>query len=228
MRMFPAVFGALLITLAVFFFMQSLIQPDREEGAQLAVFSNVDVVHAKPEEPPPQEEPEPREEPREEPALEPLEVTAVSPPNARPSAELDLPALDLGVGDINIAAVGKGWSAPLGDAGIEVNTGGVDSHGYIEVVPFDTRRPNVPEVAWQNKINGWVLVAFSVTPEGRTRGVRVLDASPRGVFEEKVVAAVADWTYRISFSGKASGDVVLTQKVEVLWKNFPQNLPNVD
>ncbi len=86
----------------------------------------------------------------------------------------------------------------------------------------------MPLVAWQNKINGWVLVAFSVTPTGRTREVRVLDASPRGVFEEAVIAAVKDWTYQISFSSKARGDVVLTQKVEVLWNNYPQNLPNVD
>jgi len=95
-------------------------------------------------------------------------------------------------------------------------------------VPFNTRRPNVPEVAWQNKINGWVLVAFSVTPDGKTRNIRVLDARPRGVFEEKVVAAVNDWNYRVSFSGKVTQDIVLTQKVEVQWQNFPQNLPNVD
>lgn len=228
MRLLPAVIGALLITLTVFLFMQSLIQRGKDEGAQLVAVHYVDIVHAEPEEPPRPEEPQPEPPPREEPALAPLEVAPVSPPNAMPSAELDLPALDLSVGDINIAAVGKGWSAPLGAAGVEVKLGGVDAHGYIEVVPFDTRRPNVPEVAWQNKINGWVMVAFSVTPEGRTRGVRVLDASPRGVFEEKVIAAVEDWTYRISFSGKAKGDVVLTQKVEVQWKNFPRNLPNVD
>jgi periplasmic protein TonB len=227
-RTLPAVLGALLITLAVFLFMQSLIERGREEGVQLEVYNNVDIVRIEPEELPPPEEQESEPTPVEEPALAPLEVAPVSPPNARPSTELELPALELGVGDINIAAVGKGWSAPLGGAGVEVQLGGADAHGYVEVVPFDTRRPNVPEVAWQNKINGWVLVAFSVTADGRTRGVRVLDASPRGVFEEKVIAAVEDWTYRISFSGKAKGDVVLTQKVEVQWKNYPRNLPNVD
>ena len=67
-----------------------------------------------------------------------------------------------------------------------------------------------------------------MTPDGRTRDVRVLDASPRGVFEEKVMAAVADWKYNVSFSGDIQGDVILTQKVEVQWQNYPQNLPNVD
>ena len=98
----------------------------------------------------------------------------------------------------------------------------------MEVVPYDTRRPNVPEVAWRNRIDGWVLVAFSVTPEGRTKDVRVLDANPRGVFEDKVIAAVRDWQYQIRFKGKQRGDLVLTQRVEVSWKNYPYNLPHVD
>jgi len=56
----------------------------------------------------------------------------------------------------------------------------------------------------------------------------VLDANPKGVFEEKVVAAVQDWQYQLNFSGKSRGDIILTQKVEVSWKNYPQNIPNVD
>lgn len=229
MRIFAALAGALLITVVIFLFMQSLIQRGKEEGVQLAVYTDVQIVHSEPEEPLPEDrEPRPEEQPREEPTLEPLAVMAVTPPAPMLSADLEIPELDLAAGDIDIAAVGDHWSAPLSGGGIAVGAGGDDAQGYIEVVPFDTRRPNVPEVAWQNKINGWVLVAFLVTPEGRTRDVRVLDASPRGVFEEKVKAAVEDWTYRISFSHKAAGDIVLTQKVEVLWTNYPQNLPNVD
>jgi protein TonB len=228
MRIIPAFFGALLITLVVFLFMHSLIQRSKEEGPPLVVYNDVQIVHSEPEEPPPQEQQlQAEQEPVAEPAMKPLEIAAV-PPAAVPAAALEIPALDLGVGDINIAAAGKRWSAPVASGSGDVIVGGVDAQGYIEVVPFDTRRPNVPEVAWRNKISGWVLVAFSVTPQGRTRGVRVLDASPRGVFEDAVIAAVKDWTYRISFSGKTSGEVVLTQKVEVLWTNFPQNLPNVD
>lgn len=231
MRLLPAVIGALLVTLAVFLFMHALIQRGKDEGVPLAVYSDVQIFQAQPEDPsPPEQELEAAPEKMDEPVMEPLSVAPVTPPAAPvPADTLEIPALDLGVGDIDIAAAGKRWSAPLpGGGGAEVVVGGTDAQGYIEVVPFDTRRPNVPEVAWQNKIDGWVLVAFSVTPQGRTRDVRVLDASPRGVFEEKVIAAVADWTYRVNFSGKTKGDVILTQKVEVSWGNYPQNLPNVD
>lgn len=231
MRLLPALLGALLVTLAIFLFMHSLIQRGKEEGAPVIVYNDVQVVPPRREEPPPEDQ-APREEPEtvEEPSMEPLAVAAVTAPAPVPADTLEIPALELAAGDINIAAAGERWTAPLGGgAGSgEVVVGGRDAQGYIEVVPFDTRRPNVPEVAWQNKIDGWVLVAFSVTPDGRTRDVRVLDASPRGVFEEKVIAAVADWKYEVSFSGELKGDVILTQKVEVHWQNYAQNLPNVD
>jgi TonB family protein len=229
MRLFPALLGALLVTLVIFLFMHSLIQRGKEEGVPLIVYNDVQIVPPQQEEPPPQEEaPQEEPEPVDEPTMAPLAVATAAPPAPVPADTLEIPALELAAGDINIAAAGERWTAPMGGGGGEVVVGGRDAQGFIEVVPYDTRRPNVPEVAWQNKIDGWVLVAFSVTRDGRTRDVRVLDASPRGVFEEKVMAAVADWKYNVSFSGDLQGDVILTQKVEVQWQNYPQNLPNVD
>ena len=226
MRFFPALFGALLITVAVFLFMQSLIRSQQPEDRALLVHSNVEVFRPEPEEEEPEPEEDVPEEPKDEPVMESLEV---APPKPEPATELEIAALDLAVGEIQVKAVGDRWSAPMGTGVVNMaGGGGEDAQGFIEVIPFDTRKPNVPEVAWQNKINGWVLVAFNVTPQGGTRNVRVLDARPRGVFEEKVVAAVEDWRYTVNFHGKASGRVVLTQKVDVLWQNFPNNLPNVD
>lgn len=227
MRFFPALFGALLITVAVFLFMQSLIQRGKDEGVQLVVHRDVQILRQEPEEEP-EPDPDIPEEPPEEPLMDSLPTMEISPPAPQPATRLELPALDLGVGNIDIQPSGKRWSAPLESGSIAVTASGADAQGFVEVVPFNTRRPNVPEVAWQNKINGWVLVAFSVTAQGKTRSVRVLDAKPRGVFEEKVIAAVEDWTYRVNFRGKATGNVVLTQKVEVLWDRYPQNIPNVD
>lgn len=228
MRFFPALLGALLITAAVFIFMQSLIKRGQQEDLALLVHDNVELIRNEKE---PEEEPEPEEdvpeEPMDEPLMESLEV-AQSEPSPQPEAEFEMAALDLAIGDIAVQAVGDRWSAPMGTGTVNLGGGGEDAHGFIEVIPYDTRKPNVPDVAWQNKVSGWVMVAFKVTSQGRTRDVRVLDARPRGVFEEKVVAAVEDWKYKVNFYGKATGSVVLTQKVDVLWQNYPQNLPNVD
>ena len=227
MRFIPTFVGALFITLAVFFFMQSLIERGREEGVQAVMHKGVEIFHPQPQDSEPESKEEEIEEPPEEPVMDALDLTAPSPPTLEPTTELNFPVLDLGMGDINIRAVGENWSAPVGSAGVPV-AGGGDAQGYVEVIPFNTRRPNVPELAWQNKVNGWVLVAFSVTAQGNTHNIRVLDANPRGVFEEKVVAAVNDWQYTLNFSSRARGEVILTQKVEVQWRNYPQNIPNVD
>jgi periplasmic protein TonB len=225
MRFLPALTGALLITVAVFLFMQSLIRAGQQETVALPVYSTVEVFQQEREEEKPETEPETPREPSEEPSMASLEI---SPPTPEPATELEIPALDLAAGEIDIQAAGDDWSAPLGSGGIGLSAAGADAVGYVEVTPYNTRRPNVPEVAWRNRIDGWVLVAFTVTPDGRTREVRVLDAFPRGVFEEKVVAAVRDWRYSVSFIGKQRGDILLTQRVEVLWRNYPQNIPHVD
>ena len=228
MRFIFSLVGGLLITAAVFLFMQSLIKSRQQQDTVLPLHSIVEISEPEPQ----QEEPEPEEvEPEElpeEPVMDSLEVAAPTP---EPAAELEMPALDFAMGDIKIQSVGDRWRGPVGAGTGVVNLaggGGEDAQGFIEVIPYDTRRPNVPDVAYQNRISGWVLVAFRVDANGSTRDVRVLDANPRGVFEEKVVAAVSDWKYRVNFYGGATGSVVLTQKVDVAWEYYPQNMPNVD
>ena len=231
MRFVPAFLGALLITVAVFLFMQSLIQGGRDKEADLVVYTDVQVFRPEPETEEPEALEDAPETPREEPTMDSMDVmqlTQVSEPSPQPTTDLDMPALDLGVGDINVQAVGQSWRAPMGATGLDVGGGGADAQGYVEVVPFDTRKPNVPEAAWHNRINGWVLVAFAVTPQGRTRDVRVLDARPRGVFEDKVVAAVEDWQYSVSKASELKGTIILTQRVEVRWEDYPMNIPYVD
>ena len=231
MRFLLSLLGGLLVTIAIFLFMQSLIKTRQQQDIVLPLHGVVEILREEPPEP----EPEPEEQEPEETPEEPLmESLTVAPPTPQPAADLEIPALDLAMGEISIQAAGERWNGPVGSGsgpGGAVNLdggGGEDAQGFIEVVPYDTRRPNIPEVAYQNKVNGWVLVTFRVTDQGTTRDVRVLDANPRGVFEEKVVAAVSDWKYKVNFYGGATGSVALTQKVEVRWENYPQNMPNVD
>lgn len=226
MRIIPAGIGALVISYAVFLFMQSLIQRTQNEDIPAFVHHNVAIIQAQPEK---IEESLDETEPEtpQEPALEPLTISKPPRSTPEPLANPQLLSLELGVGDLDVGPVGGRWVAPLGEVQVAVGAG-QDARGFVEVVPYDTRRPNVPEVAWENKIDGWVLVAFQVTREGRTSGARVLDAKPRGVFEEKVLAAIEDWRYQVDADKKFSGSVVLTQKVEVQWRNYPQNLPYVD
>jgi len=44
--------------------------------------------------------------------------------------------------------------------------------------------------------NGWVIVRFDVSPAGSVVNARVVDASPRGVFEKSALRAIERWRYR--------------------------------
>jgi len=53
-----------------------------------------------------------------------------------------------------------------------------------------------PATAVRRGIEGWVDLEYVVDREGRTRDVRVVDASPSGVFEEAALAAVTQYEYQ--------------------------------
>ncbi|MFV0478381.1 MAG: energy transducer TonB [Parahaliea sp.] len=227
LRLLPAFAGAIIVTLAVFTFMQRLIAQSQNRDITLAVHENIRIIEV--DETPAeteQKQPETEEPSIEEPVMAPLVMnpdTASSAPLAKPVMDTADIAFDINLA--TIAGVGTSWNAPAGAGAMDLGSG-KDASAYIQVTPFDTRKPNVPKTAWQNKISGWVLLAFSLTPEGHTQDIRILDANPRGVFEDEVISAVKDWRYSISVRGKHGGKIILTQRVEINWQDYAHNIPN--
>lgn len=237
MRGVVAIVVSALVTAAVFGFMQRLIS-----GAPLAVdpgevAATVQIYQPPAERPPPDVTPEPSAAaPAVEPAIAPLRVAGPAAPQAVKAGGPPIGSYEVSVNDIVLASgggdiFGSGFGSGTGDTWTQ--PGGEDiarkiaeaekkgREGYKEVIPFATRQPNVPLRAWQEKINGWVLVAFTVTPQGNVENVRVLDANPRGVFEENVVAAVRDWIYSPEdLDGKK---LHLTQRIALRWEDYPRN-----
>ncbi|GAA5317794.1 MAG: hypothetical protein AseanaTS_30010 [Candidatus Pelagadaptatus aseana] len=207
---------ALAITVGIFLFMQRLINVDGSDLDQVEIAAAVTLYK-----PPPPEDPEPEDEPEpeaaeDEPQMESLTAAVESP---QPLQDSQAPPLDVGLGNIDIGPVGDGWSAPA-VAGSGLEGLGQDNSGYVEVVPYTTRKPVVPELAWKNKVNGWVLVVFNVDTRGATKNIRILDANPRGIFEEAVLEAVSTWRYSVKGISGYRGDMVLTQKIELNWKDY--------
>lgn len=207
---------ALLITLAIFIFMQRLINTDGEAIDQVELAGFVELYK-----PPPSQEPETEVEPEQEDTnIEPQmqSVTSEAADN-QPKFDVDIPTLDSGSLAMSVGSAGAGWSAPLAnsDGLLEI---GEDSKGYVEIVPYATRQPSIPELAWKNKTSGWVLVVFNVARDGRTKNIRILDANPRGVFEESVVSAVEKWRYAVGKLKNYQGDMVLTQRLELNWQDY--------
>ncbi|MHB8911541.1 MAG: energy transducer TonB [Lysobacter sp.] len=67
-------------------------------------------------------------------------------------------------------------------------------------------QPRYPLNALKRKIEGSVRVAFSVEPDGSIAGLRVVSATPVGLFDDAALAAVTRWRF------EATGRRVETQR----------------
>lgn len=177
-----------------------------------------------------------------EPSLPRLHIAAPTAPTATKLAgspvahfaatpmDISLPAggqTGLGVGDGTSSGAGErfvmqsGNHRALAKKIAEADAKGAE--GYKEIVPFATRQPDIPQVAWERKIDGWVLVAFTVNGQGRVENIQVLDANPPGIFEGSVTAALQGWQYDMADIGGGRAKVQLTQKIELHWRDYPNN-----
>ena len=55
--------------------------------------------------------------------------------------------------------------------------------------------PDYPENAYNQKISGSVTLQFTVDTKGETRDIRVVEATPPGVFDRAAINAVKHWRY---------------------------------
>lgn len=70
-----------------------------------------------------------------------------------------------------------------------------------------------PPEARKDGVEGYVLLNIYVKDDGSVGGVKVLDSSPRGVFEESARAFVSDWSFEAGTYEGQSVDAWVKQKV---------------
>ena len=56
--------------------------------------------------------------------------------------------------------------------------------------------PIYPEQAEIDKVEGWVKMSAVINENGKVTNIRVLDAQPKGVFEDEAKRAFAKWLYK--------------------------------
>lgn len=103
-------------------------------------------------------------------------------------------------GDFNpgFSLAGRPYLGSVGDVGagggVEAGAGatGVGS----EAVPLVRVNPLYPPRAQSRGIEGWVLLQFTITPQGTTKDIEVLDADPKGFFERAAKDAVRKYKYK--------------------------------
>lgn len=83
-------------------------------------------------------------------------------------------------------------------APVEAGPRAIDVRQPIPEQPITQPLPNYPRTALERGIQGRVVMAITIMPDGSVRDVRVVESYPRGYFETTAVRAVERWRYRPS------------------------------
>ncbi len=180
----PAALLGLGATLALFWLMARMVAGGNMELPKTDAARLVEFVRLKPRPKPPpptrREPPKPpeKEPPPPKPALAtPRPVTTVSP-------DIEIPALDVPVSQRLRGSL---------LTGIEVAPAAAPAS---RVIPLVRIPPRYPIRARMRRIEGWVKLEFTITPEGTVKDIRVVEAHPEGVFERAAVEAIARWKFK--------------------------------
>ncbi len=83
-----------------------------------------------------------------------------------------------------------------------------------DYIPLYRVEPEYPSRALRRRIDGKVVLELTVTAEGRTADIRVVDADPPGFFEEAAIAAARKFRYAPRYE---NGQPVATREVRYLF-----------
>ena len=184
MRYFVSTVCGIGVALALFLLMHTLISGDanknreRDESVRLD-FIQVDqdeIENIRKRTPPPKPEP-----PKKPPPPPKLTVDSTDRPQ-QPMPDMQMPRIDLGIGAGSGPYLGN-WSAG-------------DSNAEGDVIPIVRIEPQFPREALVKGIEGWVVVEFTIEPDGTVSDPRVVDSNPRRLFDRNAVRAIYKWKFK--------------------------------
>ena len=176
-RLVLATLFAAVITLGLFFLMQSLIQSGGSALTDAPKGSVLDFVRVKKEESVQKKDRKPKKPPKPEqppPDMAPPQMDAPSPENTTSG-------MDFGV-----------------DVGAELSLeGGLAlESGDGEFLPIVRVAAVYPRRALQRGIEGYVDIEFTVSKLGSVTNPKVIQASPEGIFEQAALDATLKYKYK--------------------------------
>lgn len=177
LRVLGALLAAAVITLVLFFLMQSLISSGDGALSDPPRGSVLDFVRVKQQEQVQEKQRKPERPPEPE----------------QPPPDMPQPQMDSQVD--NEAANSFSFSADVGaDAGLSGGLGLDSSDG--EYLPIVKVQAVYPRRALQRGIEGYVVVEFTVTKQGTVRAPRVIEAQPQDIFDQAALDAVLKFKYK--------------------------------
>jgi protein TonB len=176
-RYLIAIVAAAVITLGLFFLMQSLIKSGGSALTDPAQGKVLDFVRVQQEQQTQQKDRKPKKPPKPQeppPQMEAPQMEAASPDGGQGGMDF---AADLS-GDISLEG---GMSLGSGDG---------------EYVPITKVQAIYPRRAMQRGIQGYVIVEFTVNKIGAVKDPIVIEANPQGIFEQAALDAVVKFKYK--------------------------------
>ncbi len=178
LRLVLSAFSALVLTGAMFWFLQSLVSA-RPDLTVLKTTARIEFTRLR-------RDTDVQTHREEKPDLQ-LRPQA-------PAAAVATTTVATGVagGPLTATRVGApGLGARVVAQKISVSGAGSDR----DVIPLVRIEPEYPPHAAQRNIEGWVIVRFTITPMGTVKDAMVVDSQPPRVFDEAAARAVSRWKY---------------------------------
>lgn len=197
--------AACVVALLLFVLMLSMVNPPRsevtDEPVAIANFVRMDSRNESTATRSRQQAPQPPQPKTPQPPTPPTPSMA-SPSANLPKLDLQLPNIDTGIAiasapapslsGLTAAAAPSAAPAPAPSAtDLAAQSGGPEQ----EVMPLNDVRPEYPYRARQRGIEGHIKLAFTITAAGKVENIRVLEASPRNVFDREARRAAARWRF---------------------------------
>ncbi|UJM90015.1 energy transducer TonB [Rhodanobacter denitrificans] len=105
-------------------------------------------------------------------------------------------------------------SAADGGASAAADGGGTAAGGTTAAVLVKGAAARYPTAAMRARQEGWVVVSFTVDPDGRTSDVKVVESQPRHVFDRAAVDAVERYRFNPAMKDGVAVSSVKQQRIE--------------
>ncbi|HCE2678584.1 TPA: energy transducer TonB [Vibrio parahaemolyticus] len=68
--------------------------------------------------------------------------------------------------------------------------------GNQQALPLYKVEPRYPSKALKRKVEGYVIMRFTIDTTGRPKDIEVIDAEPKRMFEKEAISALKKWKYQ--------------------------------
>jgi protein TonB len=128
----------------------------------------------------------------------------------RPPPTPEMPRMSFSTGGIenNVATL-----TPIVDARSAMTRMSMTAGSDRDVIPLVRISPDYPPRALSRGLEGWVKVQFTITPTGTVKDPLVVDAEPKGMFDDAALKAIARWRYNPRVEGGVAVERVGVQTI---------------